>query len=116
MTEAMETAHTSERKEIKTENGRKQLTIQAAHVRDFAAVLSLSLIHIFAKRILQENGMQTAILVTADYHMARARMLAKPEGLCITTSRAKSDWPGTWFSRVRECLSWIKYGLGLSNG
>ena len=70
----------------------------------------------FAKRILQENGMQTAILVTADYHMARARMLAEQEGLCITTSRAKSDWPGTWFSRVRECLSWIKYGLGLSNG
>lgn len=40
--EAMETAHTGERKEIKTENGRKQLTIQAGHVRDFAAVLSRS--------------------------------------------------------------------------
>lgn len=70
----------------------------------------------FAKRIMEANGYQTCVLVTSDSHMARARMLAGQEGLSVTCSRARSDWPGIWFSRVRECLSWIKYGLGLSNG
>lgn len=70
----------------------------------------------FAGRLMAERGFRTAVLVTADYHMLRARMLARQEGLQVTCLRAKSDWPGTWFSRVRECLSWIKYGLGLSNG
>ena len=70
----------------------------------------------FAKRIMEANGYQTCVLVTSDYHMMRARMLAGQEGLSVTCSRARSDWPGLWFSRVRECLSWIKYGLGLSNG
>ena len=70
----------------------------------------------FAKRIMEANGYQTCVLVTSDYHMMRARMLAGQEGLSVTCSRARSDWPGIWFSRVRECLSWIKYGLGLSNG
>lgn len=70
----------------------------------------------FAKRIMEANGYRTCVLVTSDYHMARARLLAAQEGLSVTCSRARSDWPGIWFSRVRECLSWIKYGLGLSNG
>ena len=70
----------------------------------------------YAKRIMDEHGYQTAVLVTSDYHMMRARMLAEQEGLSVTCCRAKSDWPGVWFSRVRECLSWIKYALGLSNG
>lgn len=70
----------------------------------------------FAKRIMEANGYRTCVLVTSDYHMARARLLAAQEGLSATGSRARSDWPGAWLSRVRECLSWIKYGLGLSNG
>lgn len=70
----------------------------------------------FAHRLMAQRGFRSAVLVTADYHMLRARMIAKQEGLVVTCLRAKSDWPGTWFSRVRECLSWIKYGLGLSNG
>ena len=70
----------------------------------------------FAKRIMEANGYQTCVLVTSNYHMMRARMLAEQEGLSVTCSRARSDWPGIWFSRVRECLSWIKYGLGLSKG
>ncbi len=70
----------------------------------------------FAKRIMEANGYQTCVLVTSDYHMMRARMLAGQEGLSATGSRARSDWPGAWLSRVRECLSWIKYGLGLSKG
>ena len=70
----------------------------------------------FAKRIMEANGYQTCVLVTSDYHMARARLLAAQEGLSATGSRARSDWPGAWLSRVRECLSWIKYGLGLSQG
>ena len=70
----------------------------------------------FAKRIMEANGYQTCVLVTSDYHMMRARMLAGQEGLSVTCSRARSDWPGIWLSRVRECLSWIKYGLGLSKG
>ena len=70
----------------------------------------------FAKRIMEANGYRTCVLVTSDYHMARARLLAAQEGLSATGSRARSDWPGAWLSRVRECFSWIKYGLGLSKG
>ena len=70
----------------------------------------------FAKRIMEANGYQTCVVVTSDYHMARARLLAAQEGLSATGSRARSEWPGAWLSRVRECLSWIKYGLGRSKG
>lgn len=70
----------------------------------------------FAKRIMEANGYQTCVLVTSDSHMARARLLARQEGLPATGSRAKSEGPGAWLSRVRECLSWIKYALGLSKG
>lgn len=70
----------------------------------------------FAKRIMEANGYRTCVLVTSDYHMARARMLAAQEGLSATGSRAGGRGPGAWLSRVRECLSWIKYGLGLSKG
>lgn len=34
----------------------------------------------FAKRIMEANGYQTCVLVTSDYHMARARLLARQEG------------------------------------
>ena len=70
----------------------------------------------FAKRIMEANGYQTCVLVTSDSHMARARLLARQEGLSATGSRAKSEGPGAWLSRMRECLSWIKYALGLSRG
>ena len=64
----------------------------------------------FAKRILQENGLSTAVcVITSDYHLPRALALASDVGLDATGvgSEIKAEY---WLkNHAREALAWLKY-------
>ncbi len=64
-----------------------------------------------AKAIMQANGMETALIATSDYHIARAMWIAKDAGLKAYALPAKSPvTPHTWvLNRVRETVSWVLY-------
>ena len=66
-----------------------------------------------AKALMEENGCETAIVVTSDYHMARALRLAKDVGIRATGIKAHpADDPGTRLKNtVRETASWVFYLL-----
>lgn len=66
-----------------------------------------------AKAILEAEGLETALVVTSDYHVWRALRLAGDLG--IQASGAGAQNAKTWMYAVRniarETLSWIKYAL-----
>ena len=68
-----------------------------------------------AKVIMQANGMDTAVVITSDYHLWRSLKLAGEEG--INASGAAARVPAFWYvkavSRVRETMSIVWYTLRL---
>lgn len=64
--------------------------------------------------IMRVHGFQTAIVVTADYHLRRALWIARDLGLSATGVKAESSkLPKTMcLDRLRESASWVKYFFG----
>ena len=64
-----------------------------------------------AKTIMEENGFQTAMIVTSNYHVERAVRLCEDAG--IQASGVNAPGPLQWYNRVkarmRESLSWGYY-------
>lgn len=65
----------------------------------------------FARRIMEERGMQKALMVTSDYHLTRALWMAKKQGLhAVGIASLSSRKPSLFMrTRLRECISWILY-------
>lgn len=69
----------------------------------------------FSKRIMDERGCTTALIVTSDYHLWRAVKLAERAGIRASGagSRNSSALFFTLKNLARETLSWIKFGLNI---
>ncbi|MBQ3574819.1 MAG: YdcF family protein [Clostridia bacterium] len=67
----------------------------------------------FSKKIMEAMGMETAMIVTSDYHAERALWMARDLGIDAAVAAAKS--PEKIKSQVKatlkESVSWIKYML-----
>ncbi len=65
----------------------------------------------FARQIMAERGFQTALVVTSDYHVARALSLCKQLGIQATGVGSESK-PEYWLmNHTRESISWIKFWI-----
>ena len=64
-----------------------------------------------ARAIMQERGLTQALVVTSDYHVARALMLCKQEGIAATGKGSPSKPEYFIKNHFREGLSWIKLML-----
>lgn len=64
-----------------------------------------------ARAIMQEQGFESAIVVTNAYHVARAKALCADLGIEALGAAAKMPrgFFIPWKMRVREALSWINY-------
>lgn len=66
-----------------------------------------------ARKIMTDNGFETAAICTSDYHVTRALWLARDADIPATGISAKS--PSTLrsfiFGRCRETVSWVLYFL-----
>ena len=67
-----------------------------------------------AKAEMKARGLETAIVVTSDYHLTRALWLARDQGLDAIGASAPGNitWGQRIEARFRESLSWINYALG----
>ena len=64
-----------------------------------------------AKVLMDERGITQALVVTSDYHVARALALCKKLGISATGAGSPSE-PAFWVkNHVREAMSWIKFWL-----
>ena len=64
---------------------------------------------IFAREIMQAQGLSRAVVVTSDYHVARALALCGQVGIEATGAGSESK-PEYWLkNHVRETLSWAKF-------
>lgn len=67
-----------------------------------------------AKAIMEQQGFESALIVTNDYHMQRALWIARDQGLpasgglCAPTPTDNLVWIK---SMVRETLGWVNYYL-----
>lgn len=66
-----------------------------------------------AMHIMEELGLETAIICTSEYHVQRALWTARQMGLDAQgVGSQASDYPALlWQSRLRETASWVKYHL-----
>jgi uncharacterized SAM-binding protein YcdF (DUF218 family) len=67
-----------------------------------------------AKAEMKARGLETAIVVTSDYHLTRALWLARDRGLDAIGAAAPGNitWGQRIEARAREGMSWINYALG----
>ncbi len=65
----------------------------------------------YAKAIMEERGLTQALVVTSDYHVARALVLCRQEGISATGKGSPSKPEYFIKNHLREGLSWIKLGL-----
>ena len=64
---------------------------------------------IFAREIMQAQGLSRVVIVTSDYHVARALALCGQVGIEATGAGSESK-PEYWLkNHVRETLSWAKF-------
>ena len=64
-----------------------------------------------AKAIMEERGLGEALVVTSDYHVARALVLCRQVGI-VATGKGSPSKPEYFIkNHFREGLSWIKLGL-----
>ena len=68
---------------------------------------------VFSAKIMQENGLDSAIIVTSDYHAERALSMSRDIGMNACAASAKSpDRIKTKIkTTVQESISWVKYLL-----
>ncbi len=64
-----------------------------------------------AKAIMEEHGLGEALVVTSDYHVARALVLCRQVGIAATGKGSPSKPEYFIKNHFREGLSWIKLGL-----
>lgn len=66
-----------------------------------------------AKKIMEDRGWRTAVVVTNDYHVQRALWIARDAGISASAAAAKSpDRISTRvISRLRETVSWCLYAF-----
>lgn len=64
-----------------------------------------------AKQIMEEHGLTQALIVTSDYHVARALKLCQDVGIEATGKGSPSKPEYFIKNHIREGLSWIKYFL-----
>lgn len=67
-----------------------------------------------ARRLMEQNGLSTAIVVTSDYHLTRALWICGDLDIDAQGVPAPGQlrWIKRMASRFRESLSWINYFLG----
>ena len=67
----------------------------------------------FSKALMDENGYESALIVTSDYHLWRAMRLADRAGISGSCAGARnsSNIFFTVKNLARETLSWIKFAL-----
>ena len=64
-----------------------------------------------AKKIMEQNGLSRALVITSDYHVARALALCRDVGIEATGKGSPSKVEYFVKNHLREGVSWIKYGL-----
>ena len=66
-----------------------------------------------ARKIMDERGMKTALVITSDYHLQRSLWLAKDAGLVAEGMAAPGPdlWQNRIKGRAREALAWVDYWL-----
>ena len=64
-----------------------------------------------ARTIMEELGYRDAIVVTSDYHVARALALCRQIGIEATGKGSPSKPEYFIKNHLREGLSWIKFGI-----
>ena len=64
-----------------------------------------------AKKMMEERGLKQALVVTSDYHVARALALCSDVGIEATGKGSPSKPEYFIKNHIREGLSWIKYFL-----
>lgn len=62
----------------------------------------------YARTIMQERGLSQALVVTSDYHVARALELCRQEGIEATGKGSPSKPEYFIKNHLREGLSWVK--------
>lgn len=67
----------------------------------------------FAKAIMEENGLASALVVTSDYHVARALAICRRAGVAATGAGSPSEKKYWLKNHGRECLAWMKFCLRL---
>lgn len=63
----------------------------------------------YAKAIMDSRGLQTALVVTSDYHVPRALALCRQAGIAATGLGSPSKPEYFLKNHLREGLSWIKF-------
>ena len=69
-----------------------------------------------AKKIMEEHGLVKPLLVTSDYHVARALALAKQIGLDAVGRGSPSKPEYFLKNHIQEGLSWVKFLLETAMG
>ena len=62
----------------------------------------------YARAIMEERGLSQALVVTSDYHVARALTLCRQEGVPATGKGSPSKPEYFIKNHLREGLSWVK--------
>ena len=62
----------------------------------------------YARAIMEERGLTQALVVTSDYHVARALALCRQEGIFATGKGSPSKPEYFIKNHLREGLSWVK--------
>lgn len=62
-----------------------------------------------AKALMEANGLEKALVITSDYHVARALALCRDVGLDATGKGSPSKIEYFIRNHLREGASWIKY-------
>nr|WP_162990730.1 YdcF family protein [Maliibacterium massiliense] len=66
-----------------------------------------------SKRIMQDEGWTSALVVTSEFHRMRAVWTAKQAGIAQVYSAAAPSYPPhLWRQRIKETLSIVKFALG----
>ena len=65
----------------------------------------------YARKIMEEKGLSQALIVTSDYHVARALALCGQVGISATGKGSPSKPEYFIKNHIREGLSWIKFAL-----
>ncbi|MBR5560125.1 MAG: YdcF family protein [Clostridia bacterium] len=65
----------------------------------------------YAKAIMQHRGLEQALVVTSDYHVARALALCRQVGISAAGKGSPSKPEYFIKNHFREGLSWIKFWL-----
>lgn len=75
--------------------------------RSFNTIQSLT----NAKTIMEEKGMETALVVSSDYHLWRILSMCKDIQLPASGAGAQNalTWPVAVQNTLRETISWMKY-------